>query len=655
MPYNTRFRYFAKLFFPTLVTFAVFAGLTHCESTKNERLPNIVLIFIDDQGYADLGCFGAQGFATPNIDKMASEGMRFTNFYVSQAVCSASRAALMTGCYSERVGVRGAYMPWATVGLNPQEETIAEILKKKGYTTGIFGKWHLGHLNEFLPLHQGFDEYLGLPYSNDMWPVNFDGTPATEGNKVKYPSLPLFEGDKEIAKINTLEDQSTLTTRYTERAVKFIENNKNRPFFLYVPHSMVHVPLGVSEKFKGKSEQGMYGDTMMEIDWSVGEILKTLHKNELDDNTLVIYTSDNGPWLNFGNHAGSAVPLREGKGTMWEGGPRVPCVIRWPGHVPAGMKNERIASTIDILPTLAAITGAPLPQRKIDGVNILPLLQGDPEANPRDHFFFYYDGELRAVRQGKWKLHFPHSYRSYENVEPGRDGFPGPYGKGETGLALYNLDTDIGERMNVIEQEPEIAQRLSELAEKIRYELGDRLTGIQGKEVREPGRHHVETIQKIEHRAVGKKILLGQEYGASYTGGGKNAVIDGLRGTTDFQDGTWQGYEGTDFGALVDLGKVQKLRHISVGFLQNQMSWIFLPSDVQIEISLDGQNFDVIHHVSTEMQKDPKVKIQNNSIQLKAKPARYIRIYAKNAGVCPAWHSGAGGKTWIFVDEIVVE
>ena len=452
------------------------------------RRPNIVIIFTDDQGYADVGCFGAKAFKTPNLDRMANEGMRFTNFYVSQAVCSASRASLLTGCYNNRVSIYGALMPWTKVGLNPQEETIADILRQQGYATGIFGKWHLGHHKEFLPLQQGFDEYLGLPYSNDMWPVDFDGTPATKGHKAKYPALPLIDGNEKVAEIHTLKDQNTLTSRYTQRAVKFIEKNKNRPFFLYVPHSMPHIPLGVSDKFRGKSQQGMYGDVMMEIDFSVGHILKALKKYGLGDDTLVVFTSDNGPWLNFGNHAGSTGPLREGKGTMWEGGARVPCIMRWPGHIPAGTVCDKIAATIDLLPTIAAITEAKLPKKKIDGVNIQALLEGRKDANPRDHYYYYYSDELRCIRQGKWKLHFPHEYRSYEGVEPGRDGFRSSYAKGTTELALYDLENDIGERNNVAEKYPQIVQRLKSLAEKIRQELGDSLTKHEGKEIRPAGR-----------------------------------------------------------------------------------------------------------------------------------------------------------------------
>ncbi len=456
---------------------------------KVSKLPNIVVVFTDDQGYADLGCFGARGFETPNVDRMAAEGVLFTDFHVSQAVCSASRAGLMTGCYSNRVSIRGALMPWSQNGLNPDEMTIAEMLKQKGYATGVFGKWHLGHHREFLPLQRGFDEYLGLPYSNDMWPVTYTGEPLKEGRKSRYPELALIDGNEKAGEIRTLTDQDKLTTMYTERAVGFIEKNKHQPFFLYVPHSMPHVPLGVSDKFRGKSEQGIYGDVIMEIDWSVGQILDTLKECGLDDNTLVIFASDNGPWLNFGKHAGSAGPLREGKGTMWEGGDRVPCVMRWPAVINRGRVCEKIVSTIDFLPTFAAITGAALPKKKIDGVNILPLLKGERGAEPRDHFFYYYGRELRAVRQGKWKLHFPHEYRSYENVEPRNDGNGGPYGKGRTGLELYDLESDVGERKDLAAEHPEIVKRLSAMAEKMREELGDSLTGREGSEVRPAGEH----------------------------------------------------------------------------------------------------------------------------------------------------------------------
>jgi arylsulfatase A len=447
--------------------------------------PNIVVIFTDDQGYGDVGCFGAKGFKTPNLDRMARDGMRFTSFYVSQAVCSASRTGLLTGCYPNRVGILGALGPKATHGINPNEMLIPQVLKQRGYATAIFGKWHLGHHKKFLPLQHGFDEYFGLPYSNDMWPLGFEGKPPPEGKKAFYPPLWLIEGNEPVRPVGSLEDQNTLTTLYTERAVRFIERNKDRPFFLYVPHSMPHVPLGVSDRFRGKSEQGMYGDVMMEVDWSVGEILAALRRNGLEENTLVVFTTDNGPWLNFGNHAGSAGPLREGKATMFEGGVRVPCIMRWPDRIPEGSECDKMAATIDLLPTFAAIADAPLPPNAIDGVNILPLMQAEPGAYPRKMYYYYWANQLHCLRLGRWKLHFPHKYYTYEGNEPGKDGRPGATSPAEIGLALYDLEAHVGERNDVAAEHTDLVQRMKRLAEIAREELGDE--GRRGKGYRPPG------------------------------------------------------------------------------------------------------------------------------------------------------------------------
>jgi arylsulfatase len=365
-------------------------------------------------------------------------------------------------------------MPQAENGISSSEETMAEVLKKLGYICGIFGKWHLGHRREFLPLQHGFDAYFGLPYSNDMWPLGYDGQALPEGNgKLRHPYPPLIDGNDKVGELQSLEDNDKLTALYTERAVRFIEKNKDRPFFLYVPHTMVHVPLGVSAEFRGRSGQGLYGDVMMEMDWSVGQIVEALRKHGLEKNTLVIFTSDNGPWLNFGNHAGSAGPLREGKGTVWEGGVRVPSIMRWPGKIKPGSVCDRLAATMDLLPTFASIAGAPLPERRIDGVNILPLIRGEQDANPRNEFYYYYGRDLKAVRQGPWKLHLPHTDRTYEGFEPGRDGLPGPTGTVKVDFALYNLEEDIGERNNVFEQFPDVVTQLMVLAERARRDLGD--------------------------------------------------------------------------------------------------------------------------------------------------------------------------------------
>jgi arylsulfatase A len=442
-----------------------------------DKKPNFVIIFTDDQGYGDVGVFGAKGFTTPNLDKLAAEGTKFTNFHVAQAVCSASRAALLTGCYPTRIGFSGALNNTARHGLSDKEKTIAEVLKPQGYATAIFGKWHLGHHPEFLPTHHGFDEYFGLPYSNDMWPPNGK----------RYPPLPLIEGDKVIA---TQPDQTQLTTWYTEHAVKFIEKHKDEPFFLYVAHNMPHVPLHVSDKFKGKSEKGLYGDVIMEIDWSVGQISEALQKNGLADNTFIIFTSDNGPWLSYGEHAGSAGPLREGKGTSWEGGVREPCIMRWPGKIPAGRVCNDALMTIDILPTFAALAGAQLPPNKIDGLDVWPVISGKEGAkNPHDAYFIYYNqNDLQAVLSGKWKLYLPHAYRTLAGKPGGKDGKEVSYAMTKTGLALYDQEADIGEQNDVAEKNPDVVKRLSDLAELCRDDIGDGLTKRVGKNVREPGR-----------------------------------------------------------------------------------------------------------------------------------------------------------------------
>jgi arylsulfatase A-like enzyme len=435
------------------------------------ELPNIILIFTDDQGYADVGCFGAKGFETPNLDRLAGEGVRFTDFHSAQPVCSASRAALLTGCYPNRIGIQGALGPKSTVGIHENEVTIAELLKQRDYATAIYGKWHLGHHPQFLPIRHGFDDYFGLPYSNDMWPKHPDPSH-------NFPPLPLIEGGRAIEEN---PDQSNLTTWYTDRAVKFIEANKDRPFFLYVPHSMPHVPLFVSEKFKGKSEQGMYGDVIMEIDWSVGQIVSTVNRFGLDEKTLIVFTSDNGPWLSYGDHAGSALPLREGKGTTWDGGHREPTIMRWPGRIPAGSVCKEPAMTIDILPTIARLTGTTLPEHEIDGLDIWPLISGTPDAkSPHDALYFYWLEELQAVRSGNWKLHYPHTYRTLNGRPGGTGGIPADYDQVETGLALYDLEHDISEERNVAENHPDIVRGLSEMGKEFDRKLQENL--------REPGK-----------------------------------------------------------------------------------------------------------------------------------------------------------------------
>lgn len=460
------------------VTFGGCAALKKTGVCRPEReLPNFVIIFTDDQGYADVGCYGAEGFETPNLDRMAAEGIRFTDFYVAAASCTPSRAALLTGCYPQRVGLPHVLGPNAKIGISDKETTIAQMLKQCGYATACYGKWHLGHHRQFLPTRHGFDDYFGLPYSNDMWTYH----PTNKS----FPRLPLIEGEEIISYD---PDQTQLTTWYTEHAVKFIEQNKDRPFFVYLPHSMPHVPLHVSDKFKGKSKQGLYGDVIMEIDWSVGQVLSTLKRLGIDEKTLVIFTADNGPWLSYGDHAGSAKPLREGKGTTFDGGQREACIMRWPGKIPTGTICREVATAMDVLPTLAGLTGAKLPANKIDGKDIRPLLSGQPGAKSPHEAIFYYNGwRIEAIRSGKWKLHFPHAYRTLAGRQGGTGGKPVKYEQRKIGLSLFDLSTDIGEQHDVAGEYPEVVKRLSELGKKMALQLGDRANKVEGSEMRPPG------------------------------------------------------------------------------------------------------------------------------------------------------------------------
>jgi arylsulfatase A-like enzyme len=465
----------------TSMVFVGFSSIAFKEKPSvKETQPNIIIVNFDDLGYGDLDITGAIGYHTPNMDKMAKEGMFFSQLYSAQAVCSASRTGLLTGCYPNRIGISGALMPTSKIGIGANELTIAEMLRAKGYTTAAFGKWHLGHLPEFLPLQHGFDVFFGIPYSHDMFP-------HYPTNKTEYPPLPLIEGNTTV---QTNPDLSMFTTWFTEHSISFIEQNKNKPFFLYLAHPLPHVPLAVSNKFKGKSEQGMYGDVVMELDWSIGQIRETLAKLHLDKNTLLIVTSDNGPWLNYGNHAGNTGGLREGKGTSFEGGQRVPCIMSWPGVIPAGTVNNQMASEIDFLPTIAAITGAAVSSNKIDGVNIFPLLKGQMDSSPRKSFLYYYRANsLEAIRYENYKLVFAHPGRTYEGYLPGKDGMPGPNTENfQFPAGLYDLRRDPGERYNLLDQLPEVVAQLTKLANEARADLGDDLTNNLGTNRRAPGK-----------------------------------------------------------------------------------------------------------------------------------------------------------------------
>lgn len=437
--------------------------------------PNIVLMVADDLGYGDLGAYGAKGYATPRLDRLAAEGVRFTSFYAAQAVCSSSRAALLTGSYATRVSVQGAFMPSAETGLHPDEITLAELLKPRGVAAGLLGKWHLGHHEPFLPPAQGFDEYFGLPYSNDMWPRH----PTITG----MPPLPLMDGTRVVARD---PDQALLTSQLTERAVRFIERHRERPFLLVLAHPMPHVPLHAGARVRGTTSRGLYGDVVAEIDWSAGEVLDALERTGIADRTLVLFTSDNGPWLSYGDHAGSAGPFREGKGTTFEGGVRVPAIARWPGRIPPGRVVDDIVTMMDVYATAAAAVDVPLPAgRIIDGRDFVPLARGESAGPLHEAFYYYWNGQLQAVRSGAWKLHAPHAYQALDVT--GRDGRPGRYVERRIGAALYDLVADPGESRDVAARHPEIVRRLEALMERARGDLGDALRGRAGANVRPAG------------------------------------------------------------------------------------------------------------------------------------------------------------------------
>jgi arylsulfatase A-like enzyme len=423
--------------------------------------PNVVVIFTDDMGYGDLGCYGHPTIKTPNLDRMAAEGMKFTSFYAAAEVCTPSRAALLTGRLPPRSGMcsdtRRVLFPDSAGGLPASEVTLAEALKAKGYSTALVGKWHLGHLPEYLPMKHGFDSFFGLPYVNDMDRVpdkGPKGRAAFFAPKIEYWNVPLMRGEKIVERP---ADQHTLTKRYTEEAVKYIKQKKDKPFFLYLAYAMPHVPLFASKDFAGKSARGLYGDVVEEIDWSVGEVLKAIRDEKIDKKTLVFFTDDNGPWLQFGEDGGSAGLLRDGKGSTFEGGMRVPGIAWWPGTIPAGVTTQEMASTMDIYVTAIKLAGGEVPtDRPIDGHDITPLLTGKGKS-PRDTMFFYRGTRLFAVRHGPWKAHF------ITQVAYGKDG-PNAHDP----PLLYHLGRDPGEKTDVAKDNPEVVAKLKDIAARHR-------------------------------------------------------------------------------------------------------------------------------------------------------------------------------------------
>ena len=467
-------------------------ALAH-ESARAAETPNVVVIYCDDMGWGDAPGFALPAFTPasytremPNLARLAQQGAVFRHYYSAQPVCSASRAALLTGCYSNRIGIHGALFPDATTGINANERTIAEMLKEKGYATLIAGKWHLGHTPSFNPTLHGFDEFFGIPYSNDMWPLRF-------GRK-DFPELPLYDGREIVERVTTLEAQGALTDKLTKRVVDFITRNAaaKTPFFAYLAHPQPHAPIAASAAFAPKNRSDLYGAVMREIDASVGEVMRALDAAGVSDNTILMFTSDNGPWLSFGTDAGSTGGLREGKGTTFEGGVREPCFVRWPGHIPAGAVSDVPWMSIDLFPTLAKIVGAAAPaiDRPIDGRDARALWSCVADAQPtHDAFLFYYHtNHLECVRMGNWKLSLPRNSRTLDGKAAGVDGSETPYVEKAIALALYDLSKDPAETTDVAAANADVVAAIMVHVEAARADLGDALSKREGTGRRPAGR-----------------------------------------------------------------------------------------------------------------------------------------------------------------------
>ena len=454
--------------------------VSSCSLEPISKTPNVIFILTDDMGFSDLGSYGSKMINTPNLDLLASEGALLNSYYSSQAVCSASRASILTGSYPNRIGISGALGPNSKTGINPNEFLMSEMFKQQGYNTAIYGKWHLGDNPKFLPTNHGFDDFYGILYSNDMWPYHPERPDS-------YPDLMLYDYDKPI---EVLTDQSDLTMELTNKSISFIEKNKDDPFFLYLAHPQPHVPLFASSEFKGRSDYGLYTDVIEEIDNSVGLIIKSLKENKLDRNTIVVFTSDNGPWLSYGDHAGSTGVYREGKGTTWEGGQRVPCIVWYPNEIESNTVLSTPFMGIDWLPTFAKLTNSTLSKNKIDGKNIWENLTGKTFEDPHEALFFYYHkNSLHAVRYGDYKMYFPHRYRTLNGKKGRDDGQPIKYEYVNLlSEELYNLKTDPSEIKNIINDFPDLAKKITTLANNKRKELGDDLTNVLGSEIREVGK-----------------------------------------------------------------------------------------------------------------------------------------------------------------------
>jgi arylsulfatase A len=592
-----------------------------CQSERSaevERPPNFVILFADDLGYGDLGVYGNDSIRTPHLDRLAAEGLRFTDFYSASPACTASRYALLTGRYPAFSGFSWVLYPASLRGIHSREQTIAERLQAAGYATACFGKWHLGTADSsFLPLQNGFDEYMGLPYSNDMIPP-------------QWPDIALLEGN------DTLEmnpGQTLLRQRYTQRAIDFIDRNRQRPFFLYLPYAMPHVPLHPGPKFAGQSPRGAYGDVVEEIDWSVGEIRKALKDRDLAENTLLIFTSDNGPWIIKGRQGGSAGPLRDGKGSTWEGGMREPAIAWWPGTIAAGTLSDFPASTLDLYPTLLQLAGQrPGPDYPADGRDISSLLKGtDSLPVPRAFFYHGPDNRLQAVRSDRWKLHIQ------TNSQTGKQYFE------EAPPLLFNLVADPGETDNLASEHPEVVKELLTLIDNHQTRLDTTLNFF---EVDRQARYQA-------HIGLGKKITMASPPSPRY--GDAAVLVDGLPGDPgDLQ--TFTGVQQADFQCTLDLGEALMAEKLRINFLHLPDQGVFLPENAEFFISLDGRSYKsrgiLDPYPSWEEVTQTLVPYE---IQMRAQPVRYVKIVAKNRQRGPAGHESAGQPVWLMADELWVE
>ncbi len=585
---------------------------------NRETKPNIIILFCDDMGYGDLGVYGHPTINTPNLDRLTTKGMKFTNFYSGSPACTASRYALLTGRYPIRSGFPWVLMPLSSRGIHPKEYTISEGLKSEGYATACYGKWHLGTAKaEYSPLSNGFDEYLGLPYSNDMIPPI-------------HQDIALLEG-RDTVEMNP--DQTKLTYAYTDRAIQFIKKNKDNPFFIYLPYAMPHVPLYPGDAFKDRSTRGLYGDVIEEIDWSAGAIYEALKDEGLIENTILLFTSDNGPWLKKKELAGSSGLLKDGKGSTWEGGMRVPAIAVWEGKIEANSVCQTPVSVIDMQRTFFKLAGHTAPNdNRVDGQDVSNVFLGEPNHFDERTLFYYGAGRniLMAVRKGSWKLHIKTSsqlgLKYFDKEMP----------------LLFNLNIDPSEDYELSEQHPEIVKELLDLieAQKKKIESEPNFFDLE-----------LETSQQ-EHLGFEKEVVLKNTPSENY--GTAKALADGLfKQAEDYH--SLPGFHGTDMDATVDLGILTAVNSIKAGFLEVHNSWIFLPKEIVFYGSENGTDFQEIGKTEIEYPKERRIH-QPHVFEQKVggKNFRWIRVVGKNIGTCPDWHFGKGEPAWIFPDEIIV-